>query len=253
MDEFLPTEKLLVRYLDNEMSGEEKKAFEMRLQTDPSLSEELESLRIAREAITLYGLRMAVREASEQRKTMLPPSQTQQPARIIRMNRRLRFAFAIASCLVLLIGGIVLYKTSAPSPESIYQEAYVSYNLTDTRAAGTHFTPVEQAYQQKNYQEVLHLAQLQKLAPEELLLSGIAALESHKTTLAISYLTTLAGTDDLTYRQDAEYYLALAYLANKDYQKALPLFRKIAGNPEHLYHHQITENAVRELEDLGKD
>jgi negative regulator of sigma E activity len=50
----------LVQYLDGELSGSEKDDLEKQLVTDRGLQAELESLKLAREAIRSYGLKQQV-------------------------------------------------------------------------------------------------------------------------------------------------------------------------------------------------
>ena len=244
MDEYLPSEDLLVKYLDNAMTGAEKEAFEARLRSDPNLAEQLKSLQVAREAIRYYGIRKQVELVRRERKAA-------QSAKVISIRSVVRYSLAIASCAVLIIVGVSIYNRSSPTPDSVYRETYVGYHLPESRSARTEFSPIEKAYEQKNYSNVLQLAGKGRLSPKELLLVGISALETGRLNTAVADLEPLVQDQQGEYREDAEYYLALSYLKNKDYTKALPLFRKIQANEQHLYHQQISEKAVKEVEKLA--
>ena len=49
------------------------------------------------------------------------------------------------------------------------------------------------------------------------------------------------------FRDEAEYYLALTYIRNRDFDFALDLLRNIAENQGHLYNKQVTVNLIRQV------
>ena len=49
---------------------------------------------------------------------------------------------------------------------------------------------------------------------------------------------TLAKTD--FFEQDAEYYLAMSYLDNKESDKAMPIFKKIEADSDHPYNSNVS-------------
>jgi anti-sigma factor RsiW len=60
MNEFSTQSELLMRYLDEELQGQEKDAFERTLAENEALRTELENLRSLRTVIQRYGLEQQV-------------------------------------------------------------------------------------------------------------------------------------------------------------------------------------------------
>jgi tetratricopeptide (TPR) repeat protein len=57
-------------------------------------------------------------------------------------------------------------------------------------------------------------------------------------------------TGTRTMNEEAEYYLALAYIANKDFDLALPLLNKMHDNPDHKFHDRISAKLIRQVKML---
>ena len=67
--------------------------------------------------------------------------------------------------------------------------------------------------------------------PEDYFLAGNAFLTTHQPVKAIDAFTALQQINQPVnthiFEEDAEYYLALSYLANREPAKAIPIFEKI--------------------------
>src|SRR5689334_8870539 len=60
MDNFAQQDELLMRYLDGEMSQEEREELESKLLSDEGARRRLEDLQMSRAAVKLYGLKQRV-------------------------------------------------------------------------------------------------------------------------------------------------------------------------------------------------
>ena len=242
---------LLIRYLDGELSGEEKHILEQRLSQNQDLQRELESLQLAREAVKTYGLKKQVSDIHRIMKKELKA-----PVRQMSSGRRFaRYSLAIAASLLIIIIAILGYNFYTLSPNKVYSSNYQPYELSTLRDGEENSSALENAYRNKDYKEVVRLSREQQnpSATDEFLTAMAlvelknysAAIENYRQVLATNQA---AGTDIM--RTETEYYLALAYVRNKDYDQALELMNKIHDDPTHPYHERITGKLIRKVKML---
>jgi len=238
----------LVRYLDGELTGEEKDALEQQLGIDPALQEEFANLRLAREAVRQYGLRKQVAAIHDSMiKELRPPVR-----RIGSVRRVIRYSVAVAAAIVLIVGSFLAYKFYTLSPNKVFASRYQSYELITTRGNDKSDKPIEKAYREKNYQEVkrIHKTGEDNSVKAEFL-NGMASLETSDQSGAIrsfnEVLTLNKQSAKPVMDDEAEYYLALAYLKNRDYDLSLALLEKIRDEKDHLYHSKVTTKFIRQL------
>ncbi|HET9744688.1 MAG TPA: tetratricopeptide repeat protein [Chitinophagaceae bacterium] len=230
------TQYELMRYIDDEMLPGEKAEFEKRLAVDAVLQNDLRSLQLTREAVKQYGLKEKVGGIHRQ---MMKELATGTPVKPISQARRIvRYVVAIAASVLLIFMLIEGYKFYALSPEKLYAQNYTAYELTTTRDGMDSLTAIEKAYRQKNYSEVIKLNAGSVVSIKEIFLTGMAYLETKDYSRAISSFQIVITDikDHKTVIKDAaEYYLALAYLQNSDYDQAIELMNAIRNNSSHLY------------------
>ncbi len=241
----------LIQYLDGELGGSEKVSLEEQLNTDKSLQHELATLKLAREAVKMYGLRKQVSHIHDQMR-----DEMQQPTRKIRpTNKILRYSISVAASLVLLIGGYLVYNFFTLSPDKVFASSYQSYSLVTVRDGNTNETSAEKAYGDKNYKEVLRLHDAgEDLTTKGKFLCGAAALELQDYSKANKCFKEVLEANKQTQQpvlnDEAEYYLSLSYVRNKDYDYALELLNKIQGDPNHLYRAKVTGKLIRQVKML---
>jgi tetratricopeptide (TPR) repeat protein len=241
MADFLPNEELLMKYLDNELSASERAALEEHLKEDEQLRERLESLRLAKESGRYNEL---------QNKVSNVRPQMGRNTKKVSPNRGWLYGLA-AVCLLAVIIGIGIFLRTSLSADKVYEEAYVQYSLDRSRSQKQEYTPLENAYQGQNYTEVIHLSQQGKHSVKEALLTGISYLNVNQPEKAMPYFEQIRQDSvDTSYRQDGEFYLGLAFLKAKQYDKSLELLRKIQSNPNHLYHPLVSEKVIHDIEKL---
>jgi hypothetical protein len=126
----------------------------------------------------------------------------------------------------------------------------VAYKLPNTRSADAG-SPIEKAYSEKNYSWIIGPGKAANPGSKEQLLTGLSYLELDRPKESIRCLDSLLTSTDNTYKQDAEFYLFLALIKNREYARALPLMEKINADPNHLYHSHVTAKTIRAVKLLN--
>ena len=159
---------------------------------------------------------------------------------------RVLLAVTGAVLLVLLILGS--YRFYRLSPQTLYTQTYIEYNLSEEGDYLLGATPVEIAYREGKYDSVARESKKkQPFTDLDYLLIGLAHMHRKDFSAAIEPLRLVNLWNESDYKQEGEFYLALAYLRNKDYDKALELMDHIRRNPEHVYYDRITRKLVRNV------
>ena len=246
MDEFLPDNDL-VRYLDGEMTEGERLEFQEKLQNDSELQERLEAMATATEAVKYYGIAQQV--ALVHKKVRPSVSKKAESVKVVPIRRYVRYSLAVAASLLFIVMAWQGYNFFSLSHEEVYSEGFVDFNLPTTRSdEADDTTAIVSLYKSNNYDSLVKLERkVHADTDREYLLTGLAHLKLEDPFSAIEPLETVVAMQKSSYRQDAEYYLAMAYLKNRDYDKALELMQVIQNNPNHLYKDQFTDKYIRKV------
>lgn len=254
MDDYTPdmSEKL-VQYLDDELTAIEKNSLEQQLAVDNTLQAEMDSLKSTLEVVKLYGLDQKVAAIhaemiGEMRSTV---------KKINPIRKMVRYSIGVAASLLLLIGGYMVYNFFTLSRDKVFASNYQTYELVNVRDINTSEPPVEKAYREKNYPEVLRIhEETGNHTQKENFLCGAAALEVKDDSKAIKcfqeVLSINRKTQQFILNDEAEYYLSLVYIRNKEYDSALDLLSKIQDNPDQVYREKITRKLIRQLKMLKR-
>lgn len=242
----------LIKYLDGELAGEEKEDLEKQLQNDPSLQEELDGLKLAREAVRSYGLRQQVSGIHQQ---MMHERNVS--ARSIGLSGRvIRYTMSIAAGILVIFLGITAYNYFSLSSNKLFNEYYQSYEIQTSRdVTNQTVSPLENAYREKNYSEVIKIGETSNALPaKETFLLAMAYVELKNDNKAIENFKNVIdrykpGETNIQ-KEEAEYYLSLSYLRNKEYDHALELMSRIHDNPGHTYHEKITNSLISKVKRL---
>ncbi|MBI5858591.1 MAG: hypothetical protein HZB42_13210 [Sphingobacteriales bacterium] len=242
----------LVQYIDGELTGAEKESIEQSLASDKALQDELQSLKATREAVRQFGLQQKVTAIHQQMMEEMT-----QPVKKLNSSRRIfRYSMAVAASLVLIIGGYMGLKFYTLSSQKVFASNYHSYELSTLRDGDTaQVSQVEKKYREKNYKEVTILFEKDAdNSVKEIFLSAMSyvelgnntkAIEGFKRVLAVNQAAGTNGMND-----EAEYYLALTYIRNGDYDFAFELLRKINDDSQHTYHDKVGNKLIRQVKML---
>jgi tetratricopeptide (TPR) repeat protein len=156
----------------------------------------------------------------------------------------------VAAILVVVGGGAVFYKYATISSGSLYDRYYSSYELNTSRGAGD-ADAMEKAYHAKDWNAVLAGFSKAKRDNKMDFLAGMADLELKKYDDAIEHfeqviaINAQAGSD--YFLDEAQYYLAISWLAKDKVNEALPILEKIRANKDHLFHDKVTHMSFLDL------
>ena len=242
----------LVQYLDGELYGTEKISLEEKISADQRLQDELDSLKATTEAVKMFGIQQKVSGIHQQ---MMKEMQT--PVKKISSTRRIiRYSIAVAASVVLIVGSMIGYNFYNLSSGHVFASNYRSYELITLRDADiTQVTPVEKAYREKDYQKAVGLlSENSSNTVKDIFLAGMSYVELDNNAEAIEAFKKVIAQNDTAktslFKDDAEYYLALTHIRNKDFDFALDMLRRIKENPEHLYQEKVTGKLIRQVKML---
>jgi outer membrane protein assembly factor BamD (BamD/ComL family) len=92
------------------------------------------------------------------------------------------------------------------------------------------------------------------LSIKDVFLTGMSYLETNDLSKAISSFQVVIADvkeDKTTVLKDAaEYYLAMAYLKNNDYDQAIELMNTIHDNSGHLYKNMFSQKYINKVKRL---
>lgn len=247
MDKDLPIEDDLQRYFDKEMNATEQQAFEKKLQTDPLLQQQLERLKLLSDSISYYGILNQVKEVRKLQEAEIKKAKATSETKVIRMNKTWRMAIIAAASIILIISLGITYTIYQLSSDKVFAENYVPYTINNTRSGQNQNTKVEEEYARGNFKNVISLSAQGSLTNQDELLEGISFMQLNQWQNAIAQFRKIVTENENSFKQDAEYYLALTYIKNNEYSNALPLLEKIKADPDHLYHNQISQKLIREV------
>ena len=235
----------LLRYLDGELSGPDKAEMEQRLSVDQGLREELENLKLTKQAVQSYGLQQHVARVRKEMKDTKLVSLT--PVR-----RIIRYSLAAAASVLVVFLAVSVFRSASPSADKLFADNYQPYTIVTTRGNDSR-SMIEEAYKNKEYSRVARLTDTSTTI-KNIFLSGVSHLELKHTAYAITRfekvlaLNKEKGTKTLA--DESEYYLALAYLRNRQYTDADKLLTRIHNDPSHLYHEKATADLIDRIKKL---
>ena len=172
---------------------------------------------------------------------------------LTRLRRIVRYSVAGIAIVLLIFICIAGYKFYTLSPEKLYAENYIPYKLTTIRDGNDTTSAIEKAYNEKNYSGVIALNRLSVLSIKDVFLTGMAYLEIEDYSRAVrSFQVVILDIKDnkIVLKDVAEYYLALAYLRDRDYDQAIELMNAIHDNSSHSYTKKFSRKYINRVKRL---
>jgi tetratricopeptide (TPR) repeat protein len=245
---------ILVQYLDNELSSEDKTNLENQLKHDAVMQQELENLALAKSAIKTYGLKkhVAIIHTEMMHEMVVEKTSAAQQGIVRKM---ISISMKIAAAVFIVIIGLGIYQYSTVTPDKLFVSNYKPYTLTVNRGA-IETDKIENAFQEQNYAAVItQFETLRKASSKENFLAGIAYMETNNYKNAIAAFNNVLSKNTLEktsiFNDDAEYFLALSYLKNNNIKLATPIFEAIHTNTNHLYNDKVNNTFIRGLKILN--
>jgi tetratricopeptide (TPR) repeat protein len=162
-----------------------------------------------------------------------------------------RIAMRVAACVLILAGGTAVYKYMSTSASHIYSEYSQPYDLNTSRGAAAR-DEMDEAYRSKNWTAVTDLFKRKKDKNNKTyFLAGMAALESKNYDDAIGMFQQVIAANTQSggdyFEDEAEFYLAMSWLARNEVKEAMPLLDKIRADKNHLYHDVVMRMSTLDL------
>lgn len=238
----------LINYLDRTLTEEEMREVEALIQTDNETNQQWQYLEMAVQAVEYAALHDQVARVKEEYKASL--NMQAMPA-VKGSVRTITRVFQIAATLVLLCVAAAVYKYMATSAADVYKEAYIPYDLNTSRSGET-VNELEQAYRNKNWQAVISsYNNLTEKNNKARFLAGMAHMEQAQYVPAAQQFEQVlmqnAQVGDDYFQDEAEYYLAVSYLALNRIKEAVTILNKIKADKTHLFHQQAGRITATDL------
>lgn len=221
-------------YLEGTMTSEERQAFEQRLSQEPELSEAYQNELAAREFIKEAG-RLELKNTLEDFDVQMQAASTSK--RIIPLWAK--NAMRVAALLILFAGVYQVFLTfggvNTSEVYDTYFEVYEAPSL-ERDASGTAIPNWELAvasYRNEAYAEAIpYLEKSQGEVPDYLVAFylGMSEMSQKEPNLeqAVQHFEEVLATDN-DYRQQAEWYKALALLQLEKEEEAAAIFKRIVA------------------------
>jgi tetratricopeptide (TPR) repeat protein len=146
-----------------------------------------------------------------------------------------------------VVMGYNFYKLSS---DKVFNDYYTTYELGTPNIDRYPYSLAERAYRKKDFAEVSTLAKESK-DTLSLLLAGMAQLELKNYSSAAGYYKKVIEANEKAgtrhFKDEAEYYLALSYIADKDFDLSLDLLQKIYDDKGHGYNQKVTRKLLRQV------
>ena len=241
-------EHLLIDHLDKTLQAGQLLEVEELIRQDKEVAEQWECLKLAVQGIQYAGLGEQVAAISKEWEAQNLVTVKIKPAVVRTFYRNI---MRVAACILLLIGSATVYKYAAVSSEGLYNKYYSSFDLNTSRSTGS-VDELEQAYRNKNWQEVLRLINSSyEKNNKSYFLAGMASLELKKYDLAIANFEQVIAANtrlaDNYFGDEAEYYLAMSLIANNEVSKAVVILDRIRAVKNHLYNKKANEISGMDL------
>ena len=259
----------LIDHLDENRTGRSSAGPEQLIGHDPEAAQEWYYLNLAVDAVRNAGLHEQVAMVKETllQEQKAPGKSGYEPYMAVPANQTSRratekpsgavirsigkYSFRAAACILVVASSTVIYKYVTVSSSSLYDRYFGAYALNTSRGVENE-PPIVNAYNEKDWTSVLSLAGTAGTKDNQAeFLAGMADLQLNRCDDAITHFEQViaanaqASTD--YYQDEAEYYLAISWLACKKVNQAMPILEKIKADPHHQYHQKVAEMSFFDL------
>jgi hypothetical protein len=248
----------LIDHLDETLRGRDNAYPGQMIPNDPEAGMEWNYLQLAVEAVREAGLYQQVSAAKTAWKAgagtaahSTTTDKATNPVENSKVRNLYRYSVRAAAVILIITTSTAVYKYLSVSSTSLYDRYYGGYHMSTARGAGES-GPMTDAYNAKDWTTVRQLASTAKNRTNQTdFLAGMACLEQRQYDEAIGHfeqiiaVNTHAGTD--LYQDEAEYYLAISWLAHRNVNEAMPLLEKIRADQQHKFHEKVESMSFFDL------
>jgi tetratricopeptide (TPR) repeat protein len=181
-------------------------------------------------------------------------TEIKQPAKVVSMGAT-KMMMRIAAVLVIVLASVTTFQYLTSTGNSFYNKLNESYSINIVRGSQKPGELVE-AYQSGNYKRTIELfTQISNPGNRELFIAANSYIQLNNTSRAVELYQQILNNNKSVaqkfYQDEAEYYLAMAYLKTGETEKALPILNKIADDKNHTYHDKIDKWTLWKMKWLG--
>ncbi len=252
MDKYSEIERadLIDRYLTKGLSAQEKTTFEQMLQNNPSFKQDVENMEISREIIFNYGLREDIKRVRNEMSHESKPASVHTERKLFPL-----YAMRVAASLLLLIAAFFWFEYATLSGEKLYNEKASMYQASAYRGEPTDRQEIKNYYLNGDFVNYINAYQAaENPSVEDIFLAGNAYLHLNQTAKAIESFEKVLEIDEALkvplFKDDAEYYLALAEVKQGNYEAAIHWFEGIENNDSHQYSDKVNTTYLWKLKFL---
>ncbi|MGB3588233.1 MAG: tetratricopeptide repeat protein [Tunicatimonas sp.] len=248
------------RYVKGDLNPEELQKFQMEMQQDSTLQQEVEDTQIMQALLQHQGLKNEIKAVRAAMKAEGSPSTVveetpntlstpEEPFGVkeeddVKAVPMFQWMGRVAAGLAIILVGYLTIQYATLSPERLYEERIANEppylglsNRSMEDQEGTIADQVRVEYQFGNYEEVLRLyGELKKPTFAETFRAGYAYLEQGRTEESITaFQQVMEDQSAFMIKDKAEYYLALAYLQDGQIETAVNMLEVIHKDDDHDY------------------
>jgi len=227
------------RYHNHTMPHDERKTFEHRLQNDAEFKTLVTDIQSFLFGIEQQALTEKMDEFHKDLTVILATTETDSKVRFLHWRK-------IAAAVVIIVASASFWMINGSSNERLYNSYFKpdpGLPTTMSRTDNYTFFDAMVNYKQGDYKKAISKWEvLQKKEPQNDTINyflGVAYLADKKEKVAIPYLEKTVSQPESVFNNDAEYYLGLAHLKNDNREDAIKYLKL-----------STTENSKRLLEKL---
>jgi hypothetical protein len=156
---------------------------------------------------------------------------------IVRCMHPSGMVMRIAAAVIIMISSATIYKYASVNSKTLYNQQYLTYELTATRSNSIPDAQAE-AYLNAHWREVIALNNNAiSRTNKSRFLAAMAEMElNHFPQSLVLLQEIISNHADEAFHEEAEYYSALAFLAVHQEKKGLDMVAEIKANPSHTYY-----------------
>ncbi|MEO1628670.1 MAG: hypothetical protein AAFV25_26215 [Bacteroidota bacterium] len=250
--------KKIEAYLQGDLPEDEKRAFELLIQSDVQWTEAWEKYQIGREAVRQLSEEhwrsrfQEWREEGQQEETAEPQNNVRKVASKQPNPKQYSFSLGkrIAAILLLLLvagAGYLLTRSLEHSSSKVATIEYLDEEFRNVQNA--HLAPALKSYEEGKYQQALEqLSTLPNPNDVTYLFMGQLHFQLSQYTAAADVYRRVYQMEDSSYREEAEWNLLVTLLQqNENDQEARDLLRNIKNNDKHSYYTEAGQ-LIQQLE-----
>jgi len=242
------------RFLLDQMDVEEKKNFQIDMDNNSDLKESVNIQKLIVEEIKERESFMSILDEAESSSKSIPDKSTQNKYKTFQIN----YSWAISIAAAIIGIAFIIWQPHKSSNQNIYNTYALAYartnilesdNTIKTRGGAIYFENLSPSdnmiisealllYHDQNYRAsktIFEQVLVHKAKNDELMLyMAISQLFSNDIDNAINNLVDLTKLSNYLFKDQADYYLALAYIRSNQVSKARKLLKDIKeGNSEY--------------------